>query len=431
MSVLAVDIGASHVDLAWHDGRSVALVKHPRGGQGLAASVLAAVDACGRDPAGLAALRLATTLPLNALLGGKRARVALVTSQGFADVLALGRQNRADLHDPVARHPLAVLGAPLVAPGDVHCLTARADARGSVVAPVDPAALSALVAGLRADPPDAVAVSLVFGHLAPGLEHAVAEALRAALPGVPVACGHQVDPQPREFERTLATVIEAALAPLLQGTLARVMAGLAERGAHPRLLLADGAGALRPAEAMEGRLSALLEGGPAAAAALAARHLPQGAGLVLDMGAASMDLVLVQAGRPVLARYRTLAGLPLRRVGVDGESIALGGASVLAGGMRLDAVFAAVEAGEAGAAVRAAALDRAARAVAAFCTARASLPIRNATTRPKSTTASPRPRPPTCCAPSSPSVALPTDEAFAPTMRTRQEHALGGGAVLR
>lgn len=376
MTVLAVDIGASHVDLAWHDGQAVTLSKHPRAGQGLAASVLAAIAATGRSPSGLGSLRLATTLPLNALLGEGRARVALITSAGFGDILALGRQNRADLHDPVARHPLAAaLGAPLVAAGDVHLLNARGDSHGGIVAPVDAAELAALISRLRADPPDALAVSLLFGHLAPALETRLAEALRAALPGRVVACGHRVDPHPREFERALATAIEAALAPLLHDALGDLTAGLAAQGAFPRLLLADGAGALRPAGALAGRLSDMLEGGAAAAAALAARWLSitadaGGPALMLDVGAASLDMVRLDAGRPALARYRQLAGLQLRRVGVDCDSLALGGdiRPLGAAGLRLREALSRDDAMARKTAE--AALDRAARAVVAFCTGR-------------------------------------------------------------
>ncbi|MCC6000436.1 MAG: hydantoinase B/oxoprolinase family protein [Pararhodobacter sp.] len=397
MSVLAVDLGAAHVDLAWHDadcttGQGVALWKHPRRDLDMAASVLAAIDATGRSPVGVESLRLATTLPLNALLGAGRARVALITTAGFGDVLALGRQDRADLYDSVARHPLdGMAAAPLVAASDIHMLEARADSAGAIVAAVDPAALAALVARLQADPPQAVAISLVFGHLAPQLERQVAQAVQAAVPGCVVACSHRVDPQPREFERTLATVIEAALAPLLRDALTAIMAGLARRGVHPQLLLADGAGALQPARALAGRLSAVLEGGPAAAATLAAEAaaaIPACPAdrpvLMLDMGAASMDLVLLDGARPALSRFRQIAGLPLRRVAVDGESTALGGAArpLGAGTLRLDEALREVcapapasapapePAQTSPQAVIAAAIEQAAQALMGFCTRR-------------------------------------------------------------
>lgn len=156
-------------------------------------------------------------------------RVALVCTRGFADVLTLGRQNRAD---PYALHVPPSPWLELVPAASRVEVAGRIDANGVQVQALD---LADAVEALRALQPEAVAVCLLFAHRNPAHEQQVAAALRAALPGVPIACSHETDAGAGEFERTVATLrsvgcvlAEAPAAPVAQDGFARRLEGIAD-----------------------------------------------------------------------------------------------------------------------------------------------------------------------------------------------------------
>ena len=156
----------------------------------------------------------------------------LITTSGFADVLTLGRQNRRDLRKSFPQPPVP----PHICPEDLRFeLPERVDAHGNVVTPFDPVALETIldrIAAIREphQPPPAVAVCLLFAPLNPVHERAVASALRARWPDIHLSLSHQVDPRLREFERTLATVLDAYIGPTVSGYLERLERSLASAG---------------------------------------------------------------------------------------------------------------------------------------------------------------------------------------------------------
>lgn len=334
MSVLGIDIGAAFVDLALrHEGR-VRTAKLAAGGRTPGDAILAAMDcACaewGLPVSALREIRLGSTGAVNMLLARSGARVGLITNAGFGDTLALGRQNRADLYDPVARSPSPTF---LVARENIVEIAGRIDAEGAEIAPLSPGEIGAAAARFSAAGVEAVAVCLLFSHVNPAHELACAEILRAHLPGVTVALSHEVDGNPREYERTVSTCLEAWLRPDRMRMLDGLAGGLAARGFGGRLSLADSRGNLIGPQDAACRVVSQIAGGPAASAAEAAaiaREAGAGRAIAVDIGSASTDIVLIEAGQPATAGRAVFAGVPLRLPMTDVESVAVGGSRAIA-----------------------------------------------------------------------------------------------------
>ncbi len=308
---VGVDTGGTFTDLVADDGR-VAKVLSSRDDPGRAVDeALASVtgDAGGRP----ALLAHGTTVATNALLEGRGATVALVTTDGLRDVIEIARQDRPSLYDQLASRP-----EPLVPRGLRYEVAGRVAADGTELTPVDPEGLPAL------DPAaEAVAVCLLHADIAPGHERAVAAALRDR--GLDVTCSHEVSPEMREVERTVTTVINAALRPRLR----RYLQGLA--GAADEVLVMTSSGGLLPAGEAAELPAALLLSGPAGgvragAAAAAANGFADA--VTFDMGGTSTDVCLILDGAPAPAAERKVGGHTVRFPSLDVHTIGAGGGSI-------------------------------------------------------------------------------------------------------
>jgi N-methylhydantoinase A len=303
---VACDIGGAFVDLV-ATGAERRIAKVPRRDVPLAALVQDALAAARIAPAQVARLRLSTTLAANALIAGGAAPVALVATQGFVDLPELGRQSR---RDPDL-WPCPPPTPPWLSPESWRIgLPGRIDARGQEVAPL---ALDALDA-VRALPPGTpVALCLLFAHRNPAHEIAAAARIAALRPDLPLSLSHRVDPQPREFERMLATLVDASLKPLAA---AFDMEGLPA----PWLMRAEG-GVMPMADAMARPLGLVQSGPSAGALGFAAL----GAEIGLDIGSTTTEVSLHRAGAPLAAREVLLPDLALRCATLDVTSLPFGG----------------------------------------------------------------------------------------------------------
>ncbi len=314
---LGVDTGGTFTDLVADDGTTAKVSSTP-GDPG--AAVRAAIEQRGdASPASRPALlAYGTTVATNALLERRGGRIALVTTQGFADVIEIARQVRPSLYDAHADRPV-----PLV-PRDLRIeVGGRLDAAGHELAPVVIGDLDQVP-----DDVDAVAVCLLHADLNPAHERAVAAALIAR--GIDVSCSSEVSPEMREYERTVTTAMNAMLRPVCRRHL-RDVATIADE-----VLVMTSAGGLVPAaDAAEQPVTILLSGpaggARAAAAVAAACGYPDAVGF--DMGGTSTDVVLVRGGVPEPAAERVVAGLPVRTPSLDVHTIGAGGGSLA----RLDA----------------------------------------------------------------------------------------------
>jgi N-methylhydantoinase A len=311
---VGVDVGGTFTDLvAVVDGELVtAKVPSVRGAE--ATGVAAALRAANLPAVDV--LAHGTTVATNALLERRGARTALVTTEGFRDVLEIGRQARASLYDLAARHP-----APLV-PRELRFTVRERMGPDGVLVPLDEGSLAAAVDAVRTADVEAVAVCLLFSFLHPEHERRVGETLRAALPGVRVSLSVELLPEFREYERCSTTVANAYLAPALSAYLSEIE--------PPPLVMQSSGGVVDAGSAAE-RPAACVLSGPAAGVAGAA-FIAGIAGapdvLTFDMGGTSTDVAAVLGGSAQVTAESVVGGVPIRFPMVDIHTIGAGGGSV-------------------------------------------------------------------------------------------------------
>lgn len=291
-----------------------------------------------------------TTTATNALLEDALARTALVTNEGFEDVLEIGRQDRPSLYDLDATGP-----GPVVPRALRFGVGGRLDATGQELEPVDEDALDPLAASLEDAGVDAVAVGLLHAHREPGHEEAVADGLRERLPDrVRVAASHEVSAEVREVERFTTTVVNAALEPRMAAYLDRLTDRLAQAGLAAPVSVLDSAGArIQPAEAARLPVRLVLSGpaGGVASMAWLARETGRASLIGVDMGGTSTDVSLVVDGEPTQRWETEVAGRRLQIPAADVHTVGAGGGSVAwlddAGGLRVGPASAGAEPGPA------------------------------------------------------------------------------------
>jgi N-methylhydantoinase A len=263
-----------------------------------------------------------TTVVTNALLEGKAARTVLVATEGFEDLVELGRQARADLYRLCAAHP-----DPLVPPDRRVAAPERTGPDGVLRALEDPAAVAEAVA---AHDPEAVAVCLLHSYTHPEHERSIGEALAQRLPGVHVSLSSRAVGTFREYERAATTEVDAALSPLLGNYLRRLTDRASEAGLPEPTVMQSSGGLAEVREAAAHAARTVLSGpaAGAAGAAWAATVAGEPDVVCFDMGGTSCDVCVIEdgavresAGRPVGGRPVALPMLDLHTVGAGGGSI--------------------------------------------------------------------------------------------------------------
>ena len=326
---VGVDVGGTFTDLiAAHADGTIDIRKVASTPREPSQGLFRAIDSLGGGERGgpIDALVHGTTVATNALLERRGARVALVTTAGFEDLLWLRRQDRPALYDLARDHP-----PPLVRRGDVVGAAERMGPRG-VVLPLTDGEVRRVTEAVRALGPEAVAVSLLFAFRHPAHERRLADALRAALPGVPVVSSHEVLPVFREYERTSTTTAEAYLRPSVATYLSKTAALAGARAIGTLRIMTSSGGTLAP-DAAAAHAAGLALSGPAGGV-VGARLVGEAVGirdlLTLDMGGTSADASLVTGGVALSEGAQTVAGIPLALSGVLIETVSAGGGSIAA-----------------------------------------------------------------------------------------------------
>ncbi len=272
-------------------------------------------------------LHHATTLATNAILEGKLPKGALLTTKGFRDVLDIGRIQRPveGIYDFNIDNP-----EPLIPRALRLEVAERIDAKGEVVAPLDEDAVRAVARELASQNVKSVAICCLFGFVNSAHERRIAEIVAAELPDAEISLSSAVSPEIREFERASTTVIDALLKPILLPYVSRLEERLGGDGVgQVRIMLASG-GLTAPTLA-GGQPAAMVNSGPAAGV-LAAANLGRQMGLddlvTIDMGGTSLDIGVVEGGRPVHKYEGRIAGYPLRLPMIDVAAVAAGGGSI-------------------------------------------------------------------------------------------------------
>ena len=278
----------------------------------------------------------ATTLVTNTILERKGAKTGLLTTEGFRDILELAREVRYDIYDMFIRLP-----EPLVPRRLRLGVPERVLADGAVLLPLDEAAVRQAAAVFRAEGVGAVAVSFLHSYRNSAHERRAAEILREALPAVTLSLSHEVHPEPKEYERTSTTVLDAYVKGVAEGYLERLSEGLARRGYRERLFVMLSNGGTATVETAKRVPVQIVESGPAAgveAAAYFGRLAGIDSLLSFDMGGTTAKLCIVENGRAARTRsyevdrqhrFKAGSGLPaavpvydLLEIGAGGGSIA-------------------------------------------------------------------------------------------------------------
>ncbi|MBX9699260.1 MAG: hydantoinase/oxoprolinase family protein [Acetobacteraceae bacterium] len=333
---IAADIGGTFTDLQILDGRSGAVHawKTPTTPEdpsiGLMAGVTEAAARFGFSLEQVGLLLHGTTIATNAVLQRQLAQGVLITTAGFEDVLEITRHVRKELYvlDP---DPF-----PCLIPRDRRLGVAeRMRADGSVEAPLDEAAMPALLARLDALGAESVAVCLLHAYANPAHERRLKALLAAARPGLPVTLSSEISPEIREYERSSTTVLNAMLVPVVKAYLERLEARLGQGemggGFHPLVFLVQSNGgvcSLATAAAQPARLLLSGPSGGALAAGRIAALLDRPNLVAVDMGGTSFDVSVVQGGRIGVVTQGEVDGLPVRLPMVEMRTIGAGGGSI-------------------------------------------------------------------------------------------------------
>jgi N-methylhydantoinase A len=327
-SLLGVDVGGTFTDAVLIADGHVFTAKVPTTPADQSEGVMAAVDLvlenAGVEAAAVKRLAHGMTVGTNALLTERGARTALLATEGFTDVIEIGRQARPELYKPCRSGP-----SPLV-PADLRFGLRERITPAGVLTPLDEDSLSAAVERIEHADVEAVAVSLLHSYGDARHEQLVTKTLAERLPDLHVSASHEVLPVFREYERTSTTVIDAYLGPLLRSYLERLGAKASSAGLPAPEIMQSSGGVLPTATAARHAAWTVLSG--PAGGAVGAAHVGALAGaenvLSFDMGGTSCDVAVVDGGRVRQTPERTIGGRVLQLPMVDVHTVGAGGGSI-------------------------------------------------------------------------------------------------------
>jgi N-methylhydantoinase A/oxoprolinase/acetone carboxylase beta subunit len=330
---LAIDIGGTFTDVVAASRAGIAAVKVPsQHGDPVAAvrhGIAALAQACRIDPGAVIRFVHGTTVATNAVLTRRGARIGLLATAGFEDVLEIGRQKRSHMYDLFQPPETPVFLAPKRRRIGI---AERVVADGSVTTPLDEAGVRSAIVGLIEEHRiDALAVCYLFSFRNPRHEIRTREIAAEVAPGLPVSLSCEVDPVFREYERTCVTAFDAYVRPVMSGYLARLEAGLRGAGIRAPVEVMQSRGAIAGADRILERPVLSLLSGPAAGA-LGAAVVGQRAGypdcITFDMGGTSTDIAVIKGGRLTATREGRIGDFPLRVQMVDVHTVGAGGGSI-------------------------------------------------------------------------------------------------------
>ena len=326
-TTVGIDIGGTFTDVLIHDQSGPVFRKKIPSAADPTESLRAAFAVLRTQHLRPSALLYSTTIATNALLQHRLPRVGLLITAGFRHILELNQPQQAE--DEGFSSPLP--SRPVVPLEDIHEVTERLDARGKVQIPISAQEIRAIVAWSHAQNLKTLAVSLLHSARNPEPEQRLKALLLAEDPSLDVLLSSDVLPEQREYERTAATCLNAALRSLMGTHLNRVRHSMQESGIHRPPLIMQSSGGLHSGARVGQRPLATVFSGPSAAAVAMAR-VGAASGfsdlVTCDMGGTSTDITLIQAGQPLLTTHGQVAGYPLRTPMVDITSIGAGGGSI-------------------------------------------------------------------------------------------------------
>jgi N-methylhydantoinase A len=330
---IGVDIGGTFTDVVVRrPGAASRIMKIPSTRNDPSLAVLQALERMEADwdlpPQQVMRFVHGTTVATNAVLERKGACVGLITTEGFRDVLEIGRQMRHQMYD-LALDPETPT---FLTPGRYRReIPERISATGEVLSALDEAAVAAAADELVAAGAQAIAVVFLFSFLNDAHERRAREIIAARHPKALVSLSCEVDPAFREYERTVVTTFDAYVKPVVDRYLANLDAGLAAARVPAPLQIMQSRGGISGSATARLRPVRLFLSGPAAGV-IGARMVGVAAGfrnlITVDIGGTSCDIALIEDGTPALRSEGLIDGYPVRTSMVDVNSIGSGGGSI-------------------------------------------------------------------------------------------------------
>jgi N-methylhydantoinase A len=294
--------------------------------RGIAAGVAEGIDQVGTSPGSVGYFGHGTTVATNALIQHKGARTGLITTDGFRDLLEIGRQKRPDLYDIHVEKPAVLVSRDLRLQ-----IPERLRHDGSVEVPLDESAVRAAVRLLKQAGVEAVAVCFLYGFVSDAHETIAARILAEEFPAAFASISHAVAPEFREFERLSTAVVNACLGPVMQAYIRRLGDRLLAMGltAAPHLTQSNG-GVISFEQAARLPVRTVLSG--PSTGVVAAREVGRQAGfselITFDMGGTSSDVALLSGGECRLASEAVVHGYPIKAPMLDIHTVGAGGGSI-------------------------------------------------------------------------------------------------------
>lgn len=327
--LLGVDVGGTFTDavVVADDGTSYSAKAPSTPGaqhEGVLAAIAAVLEKAGVEPRAIGRFGHGMTVATNALLQGIGAKTALIATDGFTDIIELGRQARPSLYKLCEAGP-----EPLVPPELRFGASERTGPEGPLV-PLDEEATAALLERLADAEPEAVAVALLHSYAHPAHEQRIGKLLAERLPHAHVSLSHELVGTFREYERSATTEVDAALSPLLQTYLERLGTQATAEGL-PAVQVMQSSGGLTESHRAASHAALTVLSGPAGGvggALLLSEATGTGDVLCFDMGGTSCDVCLIDAGRVAETAQREVAGRPLALPALDIHTVGAGGGSI-------------------------------------------------------------------------------------------------------
>ena len=325
---VGIDVGGTFTDLLAidPDTREVKLAKVPTTVDNQAIGFMAALASASLDPAVLQAVVHGTTTTTNALLERKIARVGLITTRGFRDVLELGRRTRPQ--------PYGLRGTfrPMIDREVRLEVPERMDADGKVLTPLDEAAVAEAAKKLLAQGCEAVVIHFLHSYINPAHERRAAEIVRGLWPNAYVTAGHAILSEYREYERGVTAAVNASVQPVLDRYLSRLRKELGAKGFDRDLLVMQGNGGTISSQLIAEAAVNTVMSGPASGV-MAAAYTGRASGhpnlITYDMGGTSTDVGLIENAVPQVSGELELEyALPIHVPMVDVHTIGAGGGSI-------------------------------------------------------------------------------------------------------
>ena len=341
---IGIDVGGTFTDLVAYNEQTaemVTLKSHSvpaNPGKG----VLNAIDTLLKNhPGDISLLVHASTIGTNLFLGQMGLdipTVALITTAGFADVLEIGRQKRAQVYNPFFQRPPALIDKKYR-----FTIHERINAQGHIVQKIQPSELDELVVRLKKEKFAAIAISFLHSYKNNQHEMEVKEFLQKALPDLPIITSFEVDPEYREYERTSTTVLNAILTPVISKYLTTIIDGLGQVNAMCPIQVMQSNGGLASFESACNLPVATIESGPATgvtAAAHLSKVMDLDKVLCFDMGGTTAKAGAVINQQPQMiheyevggevhaGRMIKSSGYPVRYPFIDMAEISAGGGTI-------------------------------------------------------------------------------------------------------